>query len=243
MWYNDWFKDANYLTVYEHRDDEEAECMMDLIEDTIGHDTNRSVFDLACGSGRHSIAFAKRGYKKVVGVDLSTMLLEQARDAAREFGFSMTFEERDMRDLPKDRYDLVVNLFTSFGYFKSDEENERVIRGVADSLRSEGYFVLDFLNAAWVKSHLVAHDERVLTDGQRLQQFRWIENGRVEKRILIRDRVEAHEYVESVRLFILDDFKEMFARSGLKLEKVFGNYFGSQFDEMKSPRMIMFAKK
>jgi SAM-dependent methyltransferase len=242
-WYKDWFLDANYSVVYEHRDDREAEQIMDLIEQTTGHDTKRRVLDLACGSGRHAISFAKRGYSDVTGVDLSSALLDEGRAAAKELALPIKFLERDMRDVPQEKFDLAVNLFTSFGYFNKDEENAEVIVNVAQSLNDGGYFVIDFLNSLYVRKHLVAHDERLLPGGKRLEQSRWIEDGRVEKRLLIRDVEEAHEYAESVRLFELKDFERMFTTAGLTLEYLFGDYMGEPFDKGKSSRLIMFAKK
>ena len=242
-WYKDWFIDSNYSVVYEHRDDREAEQVMDLIEDAIGRDTTRRVLDLACGSGRHAISFAKRGYADVTGIDLSPTLLAEGRAAASRLGFPIRFLERDMRKVPQEKFDLAVNLFTSFGYFNSDEENAEVIVNVARVLNNGGYFVIDFLNSHYVRKHLVAHDERLLPGGKRLEQSRWIEDGRVEKRLLVRDGEEAQEYVESVRLFELKDFENMFAASGLTLAYLFGDYTGDGFDREKSSRLIMVAKK
>ncbi len=243
MWYRDWFKDENYSTVYEHRDEIEAEQIIELIESVTGNDRSRRVLDLACGSGRHAISFAKRGYSRVTGVDLSPTLLREAESDSKAFGLSIEFLERDMRDVPNEPFDLVLNLFTSFGYFGEDSENEEVIRNVAGALSESGYFIIDFFNSNFVRSHLVSHDERHLPDGGRLEQTRWIENGRVEKRLLIRQGEEAREYVESVRLYDLAHFETMLQNAGLKLTNLFGSYTGAPFDENTSRRLIMFARK
>ena len=242
-WYRDWFLDANYSVVYEHRDDREAEQIIDLIEKTIGVERNRRVLDIACGSGRHAILFAIRGYSDVTGIDLSNALLDEARSASHKQRMSVRFLERDMRDLPDEQFDLAVNLFTSFGYFDKDEENARVIDRVAGVLNEGGYFVIDFLNSQYVRKHLVAHDVRLLPGGMRLEQSRWIEEGRVEKRLLIRNGEEAHEYVESVRLFDVKDFERMFGTAGLTIEQKFGGYTGEPFDRDSSKRLILFARK
>ncbi len=242
-WYKDWFRDANYSVVYEHRDESEAEQLIELIERTIGHDPTRRVLDLACGSGRHAISFAKRGYKDVTGIDLSPTLLAEAQAAAKEHGVHIRFLERDIREIPPEEFDLVTNLFTSFGYFDQDEENEEVIRTVAEHLSPNGYFVIDFFNSAWVQRTIVPHDERLLPNGTRIVQMRWIEDGRIEKRLLLRNATEAREYIESVRLFDLSDFERMFSKAGLKLIRVFGSYSGSNYDRDSSPRLIMFAQR
>ncbi|MDP4198222.1 MAG: class I SAM-dependent methyltransferase [Bacteroidota bacterium] len=244
-WYKDWFRDSNYRVVYEHRDESEAETMIDLIEKTIGHKTRRRVLDLACGSGRHALSFARRGYANVTGVDLSPTLLAEARDNAKSEGLLVEFLERDMRDLPQQTFDLAVNLFTSFGYFESDEENASVIKAVAEHLSANGYFVIDFFNSAWVQTHHVAHDVRVLPSGVVLDQSRWTEHGRVEKRLVLREpnSTEAHEFIESVRMFELADFERMFAGAGLTLQWTFGSYSGESYDRDQSERLIMFARR
>ncbi len=250
MWYREWFRDANYSVVYDHRDEEEAEYLLDQIERTTGSDKTRRVLDLACGSGRHAISLARRGYNDVTGVDLSTTLLAGARTEAVREGLKINFLEQDMRALKLDgTFDLVLNVFTSFGYFESDKENAQVIDAVAALLSPEGTFVVDFFNADWVRTHVVAHDERILPDGKRLEQTRWIENGRVEKRMLIRGNArgesvaEAQEFLESVRLFTLKDFQVMFAKAGLRIRSMAGTYSGVPFDAERSPRLIMFVSR
>ncbi len=241
-WYKDWFQDANYRMMYEHRDEGEAETAVELIEQTVGRDPGRSVLDVACGSGRHSIAFARRGYR-VTGIDLSPTLLEQARTQAQALGLNITFLQNDMRDIPDGTFDLAVNLFTSFGYFEKDEDNAEVIRNVAAHLVAGGWFVIDFLNALWVREHLIEHDTRVVGTGIHVEQTRWIEAGRIEKRILIRSAGEAREYIESVRLFDYADFERMLHDAGLELQHAFGSYSGAALDLETSPRLIMFTKR
>lgn len=244
MWYRDWFRDSNYLTVYQHRDTQDAEHMLALIEQTIGKDTTARVLDLGCGSGRHSISLAKRGYEHITGIDLSPTLLEVAKQTANELGLAVRFEQCDMQHIPADwRFNIVINLFTSFGYFETDEENAEVISGISNVLEPGGSLVMDFFNSTWLRHNLVSHDERIMPDGRRLEQTRWIEKGRVEKRLLLRSTSEAVEYVESVRMFSLEEFKQMFAQNGLRLKHLFGGYDGSEFHESTSPRLIMFAER
>lgn len=244
MWFRDWFRDSNYLTVYQHRDTQEAEQMLLLIEATLGSHPNASILDLGCGSGRHSLSLARKGYKNITGVDLSPTLLDVAKHTAQEQGLDVRFVQCDMRRIPTDwQFNLVINLFTSFGYFETDCENSDVIKRISQVLLPSGWLVVDFFNASWLRHNLVSHDERLLPDGRRLEQTRWIENGRVEKRLLLRSTEEAVEYVESVRMYSKEEFEKMFAENGLTLKHLFGGYDGSEFNEKDSSRLIMFAQR
>src|ERR1043165_2289153 len=143
MWYKDWFADERYLALYKHRNTAEAEQLLDLIERTVTPPKDSVILDLACGAGRHSIALAKRGYTHITGIDLSSTLIKKAKEAAKEATVQVSFIESDMRSF-LGQYDLILNLFTSFGYFEDDKNNEALIRHVGESLCEGGHFILDF---------------------------------------------------------------------------------------------------
>ena len=116
-WFKDWFNTEEYLNVYRHRNEQDAKELIELILENINIHLGCNILDLACGAGRHSILFAQRGYK-VSAVDLSKNLLKVALDAAIKAKVKINFIKADLRNLCiKPKFDLVVNLFTSFGYF------------------------------------------------------------------------------------------------------------------------------
>lgn len=241
-WYKDWFADERYLALYCHRNAEEASPALDLIESAISISKDAEILDFACGAGRHSITLAKRGYTNITGIDLSPTLIREAKKNAEVEGVRINFREQDMRSFDGN-YDLIMNLFTSFGYFASDTENEEVIIRVGKSLKNGGYFVIDFFNAAVVRKNIVDHDEKIISTGERVEQSRLIKNNRVEKTIIIHSDKGASEFKESVRLFELSDFQRMFAKAGLAIKEKFGDYGGAPFDEGSSPRLFLVAKK
>ena len=73
-WYKEWFNSDNYLKVYSHRDETEAERLVDLIVNNINSVSGSKVLDMACGSGRHAIIFASKGYQ-VTAIDLSKNII------------------------------------------------------------------------------------------------------------------------------------------------------------------------
>ncbi len=82
MWFEKWFSSKFYLDIYQHRDEEDARQMINLIQRSISVNTKAKVLDIACGSGRHSIELARRGFD-VTGLDLSKFLIGEAKKALR----------------------------------------------------------------------------------------------------------------------------------------------------------------
>ena len=146
-WFADWFGDA-YLELYPHRDVEDARRVLTLISATV-HLPGARVLDLACGQGRHAIQIDELG-ANVTGVDLSAVLLKKARYGTPPI---RDLVRADMRTLPfrRQAFDVIVNLFTSFGYFQNDDEHRQVVKRAAELLVDGGWFVMDFLNADQVR--------------------------------------------------------------------------------------------
>jgi SAM-dependent methyltransferase len=235
-WFEEWFG-VDYLRIYQHRDETEAEHVIQLIDRFLEGQSIRSVLDLGCGAGRHSKALCERWW--TVGLDLSAALLRIAR---REIADAL-YVRADMRELPfaRESFDLVVNLFTSFGYFEDDRENERVLLCVGEALRPGGTLVIDFLNASHVRSALVPYDERV-ENGITIEQTRAIspDDRFVEKTIRLRER--GKEYIERVRLLTPRDLERMLGVAGFAIVNRVGDYTGAPWSA-ESPRTILFASR
>lgn len=241
-WYRNWFADELYMDLYAHRDGSEARQAVDLFDRIVGNSaSSRRVLDLACGSGRHTFELARRGHR-VAAVDLSPTLLAAARRKTRRHVERVALVRSDMRRLPfcSGSFGAVLQLFTAFGYFRSDEENAAVIGQVRNALVSGGWYMLDFLNSTQLRAQLVPESEQCIGDTHVMQERR-ISDDRVEKRIhIVRDGRE-RIFRESVRLFTLDDFRRMFQQHRFSLKHVFGDYNGAAFEE-SSPRCLMFAR-
>ena len=131
-WFETWFNHPLYLEVYRHRDQEEAaRCIRTILSVSgleIKDPASISVLDIACGAGRHAIELARLGFC-VTGNDLSPFLLEEARKEAITCSLQLELSCCDMRHIPgSGLFDLVVQLFTSFGYFDL-KEDDRVVLG------------------------------------------------------------------------------------------------------------------
>ncbi len=235
-WFEEWFG-QDYLDIYQHRDETEAERVIELIATNLAGRKIDVVLDLACGAGRHTRVLRERWW--TVGLDLSMSLLRIARKESSD----APYVRADMRELPfsDQSFDLVVNLFTSFGYFDDDSEHVRVLSCVGAAMKHGGTLVIDFLNAAQVRRELVPYDER-LENGITIEQRRTIspDNRFVEKTIRLRER--GKEYIERVRLLSPHDLQRMLVSAGFKVSKLFGDYGGGDWTE-DSPRAILFASR
>ncbi len=224
-WYREWFGEE-YLALYPHRDEREAREAVDLVVRSLGQ-TRGPVLDLACGAGRHMREFARRGIA-AVGLDLSSTLLREGKTAARD----MMLSQGDMRYLPfaSGSFDLVVNFFTSFGYFADPEDDRRVLNEIRRVLLSDGRFMLDFLNAERVRRNLVSEDVRYV-DGRLVTQTRRLEDGgRVVVKEIRLSATEAGEpestFCERVRLYSPAELTSLLRAASLEPQTAFGDYSG-----------------
>lgn len=235
-WFTRWFG-REYLDLYPHRDEREARSVVRLIRNTVSPDASGRALDLACGSGRHTRAL--REHIWTVGLDLSMELLEIAGAESPE----VPYVRADMRGLPfaGSSFDLVVNLFTSFGYFSSDEENRVVLSEVNRVLRSDGVFVLDYLNSDQVRATLVPHDTRRMGDSTVTQDRQITADGLyVEKSITASN--PSRRYLERVRLFEPEDLRCLLHDSGFTIEHELGEYSGAPLSA-ESSRAIFVAHR
>lgn len=240
-WYESWFESPWYMKLYRHRTEEEAREAIDLVR-TIAHVPDGArVLDLCCGYGRHALTLAEAGYH-VTGLDGSSFLIERAREIYPHP--DVTYVVGDMRGpYPHAPYDAIVNFFTSFGYFDTTEEDGKVLQAVYEALSGGGQFVMDFLNAHYVREHLEAETMSIVENAT-IFQDRSIADGFVHKRITISVPCSyEREYTERVRLYTRDELVAMITATGFVVDDVLGDYNGVPFDEATSPRCIIIAHK
>jgi 2-polyprenyl-3-methyl-5-hydroxy-6-metoxy-1,4-benzoquinol methylase len=241
-WYKDWFNSENYLRVYSHRNQEEAERLVDLIAKILNLPANSSVLDMACGAGRHAVTFAKMGYK-VTAVDLSNLLISEAKKNAEQGGVELDFVLSDILEFETNKkFDLTVNLFTSIGYFDNDEENYAVIKKAYDLLKSGGHFVIDYFNKEFLLKNMIPMTV-FSENGQKIIQNRSIDGTRIVKKIIIANNGSSEEFYESVRLYSFEEIINYIKKAGFTIVKQYGDYFGNNYESESSPRLIIFAMK
>jgi ubiquinone/menaquinone biosynthesis C-methylase UbiE len=241
-WFKDWFNTEEYLNVYQHRNESDAEEHIKLILKIVSLSSGAKVLDMACGAGRHAIILSRNKFK-VTGIDLSEKLLTIAKNTAQSENLDIEFINADIRKFITDeKFDLVLNLFTSFGYFENDDENFDVLKKAYDLLKVGGYFVLDFFNSEFLTKNLIEFTSEKIDDGY-IIQHRKILDKRVVKKIIISNPNDNREYEESVRMFTYQELKMMLTKIGFDIYKTFGDFLGNDFDHVNSPRLIFICRK
>ncbi len=236
-WFTSWFNTSYYHILYKDRNDEDAQLFMTNITEFLELSKDTHILDLPCGKGRHSVFLNSLGYR-VTGGDLSENSISYAKQFEND---RLKFKVKDMRQAFKGMYNAVFNLFTSFGYFETDEEDIQVLKNMKDSFLDEGLIVLDFLNVEKVKENLVTKETKIV-DGIEFHIKREIKEGFIMKHISFSDKGVDHSYTENVKYLDLKKFREYLDCANLSLVHVFGDYKLSEFNSETSERLIFVAK-
>lgn len=238
-WFKDWFNSPYYHLLYNKRNESEAVFFITNLCAHLNLKPEANVWDLACGKGRHSICLNKKGFK-VVGTDLSQNSIIEASENSNP---SLDFFVHDMREPFRINYfDAVFNLFTSIGYFENFNDNFSVFKNVASSLKTNGIFVIDFLNSENIANSInTSYQEQRGNVTFRIEKK--IENNSIIKHIEFTDGNKDFYFEESVSLLKKEDFESFATSAGLKTVNMFGNYKLDPFDPNTSERLIILFKK
>ena len=238
-WFIDWFNSKYYHILYKSRNKNEANDFIKNIISNLSLNSNETVLDLGCGNGRHSISLSEH-FKLVDGIDISSENITLAKKNKIE---NLKFFISDMRNFDtKTKYGYIFNLFTSFGYFKKNEDNINVLKNCNNHLKKDGLLFIDFLNSEKIKITINGLKETINFDGIEFNIHKKIVDNYVVKTIEIVDGDLTFKFQEKVQLFKIEDFKEMLGISGFELLSSFGDYQMNPYD-LNSNRLILCAKK
>ena len=241
-WFKEWFNSSEYLDVYSHRDIRDAENALILIRNNYDFKVGSKVLDAACGTGRFSNLFAEEGFD-VTSFDLSMQLLKNAQIKSYKDHLNVKFFRSDIRNVPLNgSFDLILNMFTSFGYFVTDNENFSFIRKAIELLNDKGYFIFDYLNKDYVTNNLIPRSQKTFAD-KIVTEERKINRNRIEKKIMIESEKGIKYFQESVLMYSKDEILSGFNSCGFNVDKIFGDYFGNSFNDLTSERLLIFFAK
>lgn len=239
MWFEDWFDSPYYHLLYKNRDHSEAELFIDNLLTLLKPEKESRFLDLGCGKGRHSIYLNKKGFD-VTGIDLAENSIQCAKQHENEH---LHFYVHDMRKLFRTNYfDCVVNLFTSFGYFENNRDDNATINASYKSLKPNGFFVLDFMNSKKVIRNLPIEEKKII-EGIEFKITKSVSTNFIIKQIQFTDKEKEYKFQECVKVFTLADFENYFSENKLKIVHLKGNYQLEEFDENNSDRLIIVGQK
>jgi SAM-dependent methyltransferase len=217
----------------------EVEAMVALL----GLPPGAKVLDLCCGVGRHSLELARRAFQ-VTGLDRTAAYVQEARRRASKEGLEIEFIQEDMRAFVRPQaFDAVINYFTSFGYFESENEDRRVVENVFTSLRSGGVLLMDmmgkeilariFSERGWREEDdmLILEDRQVAPDWSSVYN-RWI---------ILKDG-ERREVTLTTRQYSAAELCSLLKECGFERVEVYGDLSGAPYD-MQARRLVVVAQR
>lgn len=234
-WFASWFDSEFYHILYGQRDENEAAGFISELISELHLQPGMSVLDLACGKGRHTRVFHRNGFR-ASGVDLSPESIAYAKLNSPS---DIRFEVADMRafDL-HEQFDVVANLFTSFGYFESMDENLSVLKQVKKHLKPKGVFILDFFNVTSVEENLVPK-QTIERGGITFHIHKSIQKEHVVKDIVFESEGKEYQFQERVQALTLDTLTQLVTKAGFQLDRTYGTYELEDFSDKASPRLIL----
>ncbi len=155
QWYEELF--SNYSESYEKEIfTAGTKGEADFIENELGFNKSIKILDIGCGTGRHDIELAKRGYN-VVGVDLSESMLSKARENAAKVNARVDFRRTDARHLNfSEEFDAAIMICEgAFPLMETDEMNFMILKGAYNALKQNGKFIFTTLNGLFPLYHSV----------------------------------------------------------------------------------------
>lgn len=238
-WFETWFDTSYYHILYQNRDFSEAERFINNLLGSLNLPKNVKCLDLACGKGRHSVFLNKKGLN-VTGVDLSLNSITEAKPFENE---TLAFDTHDMREVYKENeYDVVFNLFTSFGYFDEYQDNLKVLNSINKMLVPDGLVVIDFMNADFVLDHLVEKEVKTL-DGIDFNITKSYDGNHIFKNIDFTDQGKEYHFQEKVQAIKKEEFEALLKEAGFNIRNVYGDFSLAPFNRKESDRLIIIAEK
>lgn len=245
----EWFQNEDFWLEYgpimfDEQHWAEAKGIAKAVCSLAGLDKGSSVLDVCCGPGRISIELALLGMN-VTGVDITQAFLDAAQESAGDEGVMINTINQDMRSFSSpDSFDCAVNLYNSFGYCDSIEDDRAILRSVFNSLKKGGTFIIECISRETAILNFTPGEwfERagmtVLTDfgvsgAWEGLRSRWILIGKDGRRI-------EHEFIQ--RLYSAIELKNIMIETGFSDAQIYGGYDSRPYDQ-NAQTMVIVAHK
>jgi SAM-dependent methyltransferase len=243
-WWEDIYNRQIYFDLYEEADTNLAEQEVQQVVTLLHPQDGASILDLCCGYGRHSIQLAQRGFQ-VTGVDISATQIQHAREGAENARVHLDFRVADARKLDfRGAYDVVLNMFVSFGLFKEEDEHKQVLQGVQRGLKPGGKLLLDLWNREKEIREFKPTTCEKVRDLIVLKEWQFDAlAGRLNwKNTVIFPDGKRESWEHSVRAYTVTELKALVEEVGLQFEAVYGSLASEEYS-LDSPSAIIIATK
>lgn len=243
-----WYNQDTYWTTFEpmlfHRKRlADTAAQVDHIIKLLQIEHGAKILDLCCGIGRHSLEFARRGFQ-VTGVDRTKSYLDKAKQQAKAEDLPIEFVTEDMRAFYRaDAFDVVINMFTSFGYFEDADDDRRVIENVYGSLKSGGKFLIEMMGKELIARDFRERDWNEI-NGVIILEERKLSNNweKIENRWIVLKDDQQVEYKFVLRLYSALELSSLLKQCGFSEVKVYGSLEGIEYDH-RAKRLVVVVSK
>lgn len=215
------------------------------------------VLDLACGHGRITFGLEKTGLD-LTGLDYSSHFIDLAKAEAKQRQSSIKFMQGDMKNLPfTSQFDAIINIYTSFGYFKTEAENIKTLASVHNALKPKGYFLMDLNNVFRTLTHfsaiggtnkktgfLTGTESETLSNGIKVTTTYEFDATTMRAHVLDVWKKGSKKFsrTSDIRAYTIPEITKLFAESSLVIKNIWGDFKGGQY-RFDSPRVIILAQK
>jgi SAM-dependent methyltransferase len=244
----EWFRhffDADYVAqLREEKSPAQTRREVDFLLRSLRPAPGARILDVPCGYGRHAARLARRGFR-VVGVDLSRAMIAEARRRFTE-GPRLAFVRRDMRRVAfRGEFDVVVNLYTSFGYF-TPAQNQAVLRGMARALRPGGKLLVDHRDPAYDatlprRPWYRAGATRFILEDRRFERGTKITES--TQLVITAGKRRVVQRTFRVQEFSLAQWRRMLRGAGLRFLRAYSGYDGRRHRPGATGRLIVVAER
>ena len=141
----DWYQKNWTLDIQNMSWVEDTNRQVDFLIKQLHLKETEKILDLACGFGRHSLEFARRGYD-VTGIDITPAYIDYANEQAKKENLNAKFICQDIRTITFDKeFDVVLNMADgAIGYLEDDGENHKIFSVIAKALKNGGKHFIHF---------------------------------------------------------------------------------------------------
>lgn len=243
-WHNqDKFWELFEPFLYNQQRQSSAKVEVEKVVNLLKIPQNDRILDLCCGTGRHSLELARQGFD-VVGVDRTTSFIEKAKQKAEKNNLNVEFIVGDMREhCQPNSFNVVMNLFGSFGYFEDSDDDRQVVKNMYASLYSGGKFLIETMGkeilARGFQERDWSEEGETLVLAERKPHQNW---GRMQTRWIVIKGNQRVEHTVSVRSYSAVELSSLLFDCGFANVQVYGDLEGIDYDQ-RAKRLVVIGTK